>query len=57
MKKEESERQDERPRDVEPRSKSRRRDRVSVNEYTNTVPKDPILIQYHQGKLASPLRT
>ena len=35
----------------------RRRDRVSVNSYIGSLPKDPILLQYHLGTLASPLRT
>ena len=35
----------------------RRRDRVSVNNYIGSLPKDPILLQYHLGTLASPLRT
>ena len=37
--------------------KSRRRDRVSVNSYIGPIPKDPILLQYHLGTLASPLTT
>ena len=37
--------------------KSRRRDRVSVNNYNCSLPKGPILLQYHLGTLASPLRT
>ena len=37
--------------------KGRRRDRVSVNSYIGSLPKEPILLQYHLGTLASPLRT
>ncbi len=37
--------------------KGRRRDRVSVNNYIGSLPKGPILLQYHLGTLASPLRT
>ncbi|MBF0671362.1 MAG: hypothetical protein IR160_02110 [Salinibacterium sp.] len=37
--------------------KQRRRDRVSINRYTGTLPSDPVILLYHQGKLASPLRT
>jgi hypothetical protein len=43
--------------DPQNKIKGRRRDRVSVNAYTGTLPKDPILLQYHLGTLASPLRT
>lgn len=35
----------------------RRRDRVSTNTYTGTVPSEPVILLYHEGKLASPLRT
>lgn len=35
----------------------RRRDRMSVNTYTGTRPSDPLIKLYHEGKLASPLRT
>ncbi len=35
----------------------RRRDRMSVNTYTGTLPSDPLIKLYHEGKLASPLRT
>jgi hypothetical protein len=35
----------------------RRRDRVSINRYTGTLPSDPVILLYHQGKLPSPLRT
>ena len=37
--------------------KGRRRYRVSVNSYIGSLPKEPILVQYHLGTLASPLRT
>ncbi|QEE60996.1 hypothetical protein FVA74_04965 [Salinibacterium sp. dk2585] len=36
--------------------KRRRRDRVSINRYTGTLPDDPVILLYHQGELASPLR-
>lgn len=42
----------------DPREKvRRRRDRVSVNTYTGTLPSEPVILLYHEGKLASPLRT
>ena len=42
----------------DPREKvRRRRDRVSVNTYTYTLPSESVILLYHEGKLASPLRT
>ena len=43
--------------DPQNENKGRRRDRVSVNNYNCSLPKGPILLQYHLGTLASPLRT
>jgi hypothetical protein len=45
------------PRDPQDERKLRRRDWESMNDYTGTVPNDPVILRYHQGKLASPLRT
>jgi hypothetical protein len=57
MKKQKAAEEENKPGDPQADHQSRRRDRVSINDYTGTVPSDPILIQYHQGKLASPIRT
>ena len=57
IKKEKAAEQIGKPRDPQKEIVGRRRDRVSVNSYTGTMPRDPILVQYHQGILASPLRT
>ena len=43
--------------DPQNKIQGRRRDRVSVNSYIGSLPKEPILLQYHLGTLASPLRT
>lgn len=56
LKKEEAAKHREQPLDPGQRLR-RRRDRMSVNRYTGTLPSDPVILLYHEGKLASPLRT
>jgi hypothetical protein len=57
LKDEEAAAQEDLPRDPVAKRPRRRRDRVSINTYTGTSPNDPVILLYHEGKLASPLRT
>jgi hypothetical protein len=43
--------------DGPPTQAARRRDAGAVNMYTKTLPRDPLLARWAEGKLSSPLRT